>query len=56
MMYVAKVEIEFETPDNPIDGLHRVMRRTEWPGVNVDSDKTGYAEHYHIIELPKELK
>lgn len=54
MMYVAKVEIEFETPLDAVDTLHRILRKTQYYGPDGPSG-SGYAEHYHIIELPKEL-
>lgn len=54
MMYVAKVEFEFETPNDAIETLHRILRKTQYFGP-VRMEEEGYAEHYHIIELPREL-
>ena len=60
MKYVATVEIEFETDDDPLETVHYIMGRTGWMLVgNKWKRLTGaepYAEHYHIIKQPEELK
>ena len=51
--YVATVEIEFETDGDPLEALHRVMRRM----IKLRSyHRYREAEHYHIVEQPRELK
>lgn len=50
--YVATVEIEFKTAGDPLEALHRVMRRT--------TKLRSYhlyrsVEHYHIVEPPKAM-
>ena len=52
MKYVATIEIEFETDDSPLEKLHLIMEKVV--GRFVMSGH--YAEHYHIVEQPKELK
>ena len=56
MKYVATVEIEFETDGDPIDRTHTLMHRA----LNLSSAHKNLppvkAEHYHIVEQPKELK
>ena len=51
MKYVATVEIEFETKDDPLETLQRLMHLT---GIEWRDDKE--REHWHIVEQPKELK
>ncbi len=48
MKYVATVEIEFETDDDPLDVLHHLMHGLD--------DDPPVIDHYHIVEQPKELK
>ena len=60
MKYVATVEIEFETDDDPLERLQLIMNRTGWVRVGNEWRRSAgagpYAEHYHIVEQPRELK
>ena len=62
MKYVATVEIEFETADDPLEHLHHLMRKTHHIEVDRSIDgkwtreSSSGVEHYHIVEQPKELK
>ena len=60
MKYVATVEIEFEAEGSPLERLQIIMNRTGWMRVGNGWKRLPgagpYAEHYHIVEQPKELK
>jgi hypothetical protein len=60
MKYRAVVEIEFEAEGDPLEPLQRIMNRTGWEvkGLSHWVRLTGegpYADHYHILEQPKEM-
>ncbi len=62
MNYLATVEIEFETTDDdPLETLQRILNRTtgwglvglsHWERLKGDGP---YAEHYHILQQPREM-
>ncbi len=55
MMYVATIEVEFETPCDPADALHHILRKIQWPTVGTRDHGGGYVEHYHLLGEPKEI-
>ncbi len=58
--YRAVVEVEYESDGNPLEALQLIMNRTGWELLGLShwvrlSGKGPYAEHYHILEQPKEM-
>jgi hypothetical protein len=60
--YIVTVEIEYETDGDPLEALHHMMllakgERDQTGGDQMGGDQMGgYADHYHIVEQPRELK
>ena len=58
--YVATVEVEYDTESDPLETLQLIMNRVGWKRVK-DSHwerlkgEGPYADHYHILQQPREI-
>ncbi len=52
MKYEATVKLEYETDNDPVVEIHHILQ----PQSSWNIERRRYADDYHIIELPRELR